>query len=150
MPLSDSQASGHVGDQPEVVVGAIVVNPVGEVLIVQQRKWDDGYTCFVGGHVMLGETIENALRRELREEIGIEVNGHTFIGYDESIRPKDYERVAHLIFLNFVCHVPTSMLRIPGDGEIQRARWVTPAEALTLVMDSNRHHLQRLIEQRAL
>ena len=150
MPSSDNQSSSHLGGQPEVVVGAIVVNPAGEVLIAQQRKWDDGYTCFVGGHVMMGETIEHALRRELREEIGIEINGHTFVGYDESITPADYERVAHLVFLNFVCHIPTSEVHIPSDGEIQRTRWVTPAEAVSLVMASNRKLLIHLIETRAL
>lgn len=147
MPSSDNHPSEHGVGQPELVVGAIVVNPAGQVLIVQQRKWDNGYTCFVGGHVMAGEPVENALRRELREEIGIEADGVMFVGYDESIKPAAYERIAHLVFLNFVCRVPTSALHVPADGEIQQTRWVAPAEALTFVMESNRGLLSHLIEK---
>ncbi len=57
------------------VVAAALVDPDGRVL-VQQRpsgKSMAGYWEFPGGKTEFGETLEGALIRELREELGIDV-----------------------------------------------------------------------------
>ncbi|MCU0690272.1 MAG: NUDIX domain-containing protein [Polyangiaceae bacterium] len=58
------------------VVHCLVTDPCGRVLLqlrsldkdIQPGKWDTS----VGGHVGWGEEVEDALRRELREEVGLE------------------------------------------------------------------------------
>jgi nucleoside triphosphatase len=42
---------------PEATVGALVVNPRGEVLIVRSSKWGNKLTV-PGGHIKLGEHAE--------------------------------------------------------------------------------------------
>lgn len=59
------------------VVHCLVTNSRGELLLqrrsmskdVQPGRWDTS----VGGHVAFGESIEHALRREMREEVGLEL-----------------------------------------------------------------------------
>jgi isopentenyl-diphosphate delta-isomerase type 1 len=65
------------------VVHLLVFNSKGEILLqkrsmtkdVAPGKWDTS----VGGHVGVGETLEEALRREMEEELGISVKDTTFL-----------------------------------------------------------------------
>jgi len=57
--------------QPKVGVGAVVVDQ-GKVLLVRRRfEPSAGYWSFPGGHVEPGETLEEAVLRELLEETGL-------------------------------------------------------------------------------
>ena len=51
--------------------------------LVEKRRLDNeadpGYIEIPGGHVEHGETLESALRREMREELGIKVQKATFV-----------------------------------------------------------------------
>jgi isopentenyldiphosphate isomerase len=59
------------------VVHCLVTNSRGELLLqrrsinkdIQPGRWDTS----VGGHVAFGESIEHALRREMKEEVGLEL-----------------------------------------------------------------------------
>lgn len=63
--------------EPVPVVSALLVNPAGEVLL--QLRDDDpallypGHWTIPGGHVEPGETPAEAIRRELREEMALDV-----------------------------------------------------------------------------
>ncbi len=60
-----------VGHRPLIQCGAsvIVENERGEILL--QRRADDGSWAYAGGSVELYERVEDAARRELREETGL-------------------------------------------------------------------------------
>ncbi len=65
----------------ELVAGILTKN--GRFL-VEKRRLDDeanpGYVEIPGGHVNTGESLKEALKRELREELGIRVNRVSFVG----------------------------------------------------------------------
>jgi len=52
---------------PELTVSALIYNPQDQILLCRSHKWDDRYSI-PGGHVEYGETLEEALRREIDEE----------------------------------------------------------------------------------
>jgi ADP-ribose pyrophosphatase YjhB (NUDIX family) len=54
-----------------VSVKALISNPRGQILLVKED--DDPWWGLPGGGMEHGETIEQALRREIREEMGVEV-----------------------------------------------------------------------------
>ena len=79
--MSDGQAVTSVdgidrGDRPvtDVAVG-VLVQPNGDFLVTSRPKGKvyAGYWEFPGGKLEAGETVEQALRRELVEELGITI-----------------------------------------------------------------------------
>ena len=104
-----------------VVAAAITDSLEVPRVLLAARRTDPpalaGLWEFPGGKVERGETPERALRRELREELGVEIE----IG-DEILGPDDGE--------DYGCNTPVWMLR-PGDVEgvrlVLRIWWATIA-----------------------
>lgn len=59
-----------------LVVAAVIINSKGQVLLAQRPKGKRlaGKWEFAGGKIEEGETPEQALKRELKEELGIEID----------------------------------------------------------------------------
>ena len=75
-------------------VYAIISNDQGEILISKERRGGFEFTKFPGGGVELGEGILDALIRELREELGAEIDTAEFFYTNDffqasAFRPED-------------------------------------------------------------
>ena len=125
-----------IGNQryPEPTVGAIILNRKGQMLLVRSHKWGDRYTI-AGGHVELGETLQDALRREIREEVGLEIKDVRFLMTQEAIFSPEFWEKRHFIFFDFVCRCKTEAVRIDGE-EIQSYEWVEPTKAVRMKLDA--------------
>jgi 8-oxo-dGTP pyrophosphatase MutT (NUDIX family) len=68
-----------VGTRPLLLPGAnvLVFDEAGRVLL--QRRRDTGEWGVIGGNIELDETVEEAARREVREETGLEVGALTLV-----------------------------------------------------------------------
>ena len=62
-----------VGERPLLLAGSALVatDPAGHLLL--HRRSDDGRWSLVGGYLEIGESPEEAVRREAREEVSLEV-----------------------------------------------------------------------------
>ena len=118
---------------PEATVGALVVNPNGEVLIVRSVKWNDKFTV-PGGHVELGERAEDAIKREVKEETGLDIESVELLLVQQAIYPEDYYRHEHFIFMDYLCQTRNSEVKLDG-RELQEYSWMKPEEALKLNME---------------
>lgn len=112
--------------QREVAVGLIWRR--GRLLAAQrpEGKAHEGYWEFPGGKLEQGETPQEALTRELAEELGIGVRGCRFWKTTTHV----YEEYGLHVRLYFF-HV-TAFAGEPCAREGQNIRWVTPAEAAEL------------------
>lgn len=63
-------------DQPRMTVDAAVFNERGELLLIQRGHPPEGW-ALPGGFVDVGETLEAAVARELREETALVATGQT-------------------------------------------------------------------------
>jgi len=66
----------------EVIARAIIENN-GKILVCRGKK--KNYYYFPGGHVEFGESAKEALKREIREELGLDAKVGTFVGVSEHL-----------------------------------------------------------------
>lgn len=105
------------------VSGYGIVVHEGKLLLVDtpNGKW-----FFPGGEVELGETLAEAIQREVKEETGIIVTVKDFLSFSESFFSFDLQKGYQNYGLYFICNPLTFSLsdlyRVDGDSE--RAAWV--------------------------
>lgn len=80
--IIDAATRGHCHDGSKLlhpVVHLHVFNSKGELYLQRRPMWKDiqpgRWDTAVGGHVDLGENIQQALQREVSEELGIDIDG---------------------------------------------------------------------------
>src|SRR3989344_2490004 len=117
---------------PEPCVGGLVLNPEQEILLIKSEKWFGKYVL-PGGHIELGETMEQALQREMREETGLDVFDIRFLLLQEFVYGKEYWKQKHFIFIDFSCRTKSSAVRLNHEG--QEYLWVAAEDALALDLE---------------
>lgn len=105
-----------------------VIRCKSEYLIVKRSSDDDflaGLWEFPGGNIEDGELIIDALKRELKEEIGYEINEEDakIIHYYDEIKYKNNEDI-HYIELDFLIDVTTKDINIKLSSEHSEYKWV--------------------------
>jgi len=127
------EQSSAIEQFPLTTVGALVVNGAGRVLIVKTTKWR-GTWGVPGGKVEWGETLEAAVKREFREEVGLELTQVRFALLQEAVRDPQFFRDAHFIMVNYYAFSASE--NITPNEEIVEWAWVTPQQAMSYPLNS--------------
>lgn len=120
--------------QPLATVGALIIAPGGEALFVRTAKWR-GRWGVPGGKIEAGESIAQALAREVAEETGLTLHDVRWAPTLEAVRLPDFARDAHMVLLNFVARCASRQVRL--NDEADALCWLRPREALG-ALDLNR------------
>jgi NAD+ diphosphatase len=100
---------------PAVIM--LVVDDDDRLLMGRQTTWPEGRFSTLAGFVEPGESLEAAVRREVREEVGIEVDAVTYLGSQPWPFPSS-------LMLGFTARARGTEVTL-HDGEIAEARWYT-------------------------
>lgn len=101
---------------------AVIVRVVhgDRVLLGRQSVWPEGWYSVLAGFVEPGESLEDAVRREVAEETGIDVGDVSYVGSQPWPFPAS-------LMIGFAAVARTTEIRL-GDDELEDARWLTRAE----------------------
>ena len=118
-------------ERPYLAVSAAIVRD-GKILVVRRaRAPAHGLYSLPGGVVEVGETLEEAVTREVREETGMTIEPVALAGFREAIVRDAESRVErHFIILCFAARWRAGEVLL--NEELDEARWLEPAELASL------------------
>lgn len=103
--MSDDRHGREYPRRPIVGIGIVVLKPDAVLLVRRGRPPALGAWSLPGGAQLLGETAEQAARRELAEETGLSVDTLKLVANVDSIHRDHEGRVQfHYTILDFAAH----------------------------------------------
>jgi mutator protein MutT len=114
-------------DRPIVGVGAVIVDDDRVVIVKRGHEPLKGEWSLPGGSVEVGETLAEALVREVREETGLNVAVGPLVEVLDRVHRGDDGRVEyHFVLLDYRCTVVSGVLKHGSDAS--DARWATKVD----------------------
>ena len=109
--------------RPFLGVGALIFEDAKILLVERAKEPLKGYWSLPGGVLESGEKLEAAIRREVREETGLEVEPLSMFEIFERIMPDAGGRPEyHYVLIDYVCRPTGGQLQAASD--VSRAVWV--------------------------
>lgn len=110
---------------PISVVRLIISDSEGRALILKRRNsgHSSGMWCLPGGKIEYGETIEQSIVKELREETSLVCTASRFLFYQDSLPP--VAGSMHCINLYFECSVAGTVVL---NDESSKFAWIRPED----------------------
>lgn len=119
---------------PVVTVGALIFNDADEALMIRTQKWSNLWGI-PGGKIKWGETSEDALRREIKEETDLEISDIRFVLVQDCIHSKEFYRDAHFVLLNYTARTAGRPAVVLND-EAREFRWMKLEAALQIPINA--------------
>lgn len=111
-------------------IHGVIINASGEILL--HRREDSSVWAIPGGKIELNESIEQCLKREMKEELGVEVSTKRLLGvYTDPSYVLALGNQVHRVFLIvFLCTIKSGNLKLTD--ETREYRFFTQ-ESLQLI-----------------
>lgn len=119
-------------DAPVPAVAALLTDGGGKLLLVLRRNPPSAGTWSLpGGKQELGETLEEALRREVREETGLDISAPELLTVQDMIVRDGEGRIQYHYVIAYYRATVTGGKLAAGD-DVADVRWYTLSQMLTL------------------
>jgi 8-oxo-dGTP diphosphatase len=128
--------------QPVVAVGAVVFREDSVLLVQRKHAPNQGQWAIPGGKVRLGETLQAAAEREIREETGIIIKALEPVYTFELIEKDSQDAISyHYVIIDLLAEYLTGEPRAADD--VSAAAWVDQTMFSTLPVNATTKKLLR-------
>ena len=114
---------------PVVGVGAVVVRDGKALIVKRAHEPRKGEWSLPGGRVELGESLEDATRREIKEETGLDVEVGPLVEVFDRVHHLDGRVRYHFVIVDYLCVAQAGEARAGDDAE--DVAWVSADELET-------------------
>ena len=140
------EKSTEYPDLPRVAAGAIVFSAAHVLLVRRGKAPARGQWAIPGGSVKLGETLQQAAEREVREETGLTVRAHEPVYTFDVVERDAAGRIRfHYVIIDLLADNVSGDIQ-PADDALE-ARWVSAAELARMAVNTTtRQVLKQLFD----
>jgi 8-oxo-dGTP diphosphatase len=127
-PLTNASAdSRSYPTRPYLAVSAAIFRAERVLIVRRGVPPMQGIYTLPGGGVELGETLEQAVMREVREETGLAIEPLSLAGYRQVIaRDSEGKIERHFVILPFAARYLAGEISL--NAELAEAKWLLPSE----------------------
>jgi len=131
-------------ESPRLAVGGVVIRGRRVLLVRRAKAPSKGQWAIPGGRVELGETLQEAVEREVFEETGVRVQAGEICHVFDVVRRDDAGRVRfHYVIVDLVAEYVSGEPRAADDAS--EAGWLSPDELRDLTVNRNTRELLKKI-----
>ena len=121
---------------PVAAVGGVVIHDGAVLLVKRAYPPRQGEWSLPGGQLELGESLAEGVRREVREETGLDVEVGAVVDVFDRVHRDEAGRIRyHFVIVDFLCQ-PRGGTLAAGD-DAAAARWVPRAEVAALGVNAH-------------
>jgi mutator protein MutT len=121
-PINKKAGKDYIG----LGVGAVILNDNNEILLMKRShkltvdRTTVGMWSIPGGEVDFGENVRNAVKREVKEELGVDIEILKPIGHWDQILQK---AKVHWHCVSFICKIKKGTPKILEPDKFNKLKW---------------------------
>ena len=135
----------YVGHSPIMVTAAMCIIYDKEKGILFEKRTDNGMWCVPGGALELGETLEEALRREVKEETSLDIFNPKLFDVKAGVHMV-YPNKDEVYYTDVVYEINEYKGEIKPDSESKELCWIKIDELPNDIMPTQIEYIEKFVD----
>ena len=135
----------YVGHSPIMVTAAMCIIYDKDKGILLEKRTDNGMWCVPGGALELGETLEEALRREVKEETSLDIFNPKLFDVKAGVHMV-YPNKDEVYYTDVVYEINEYKGELKPDSESKELCWIKIDELPNDIMPTQIEYIEKFVD----